>query len=1235
MRVFKLASTIPQFRSLIQKMGASVKSVSSMLLALLILVFFLATTMMHLFADVYDEMYGGRCLTTGFDAGVQLEGNASMTGLHSPACTLKPRHHFDNIAISYLTVFQVMTTDNWLNVMWDTYLASGKLSLFFFPLIIVVGNYITMNIFLAILLSTFSAASKAEAVAANLAAEKEAEAVADAAKAAAAVTANAELMMRGSRHKRRGGRSPGSPTSPGNGETSGDESPSPSRSRRISLRAGSRSTSPVRKRGAISLSSVSGGLGMTNSAEAAHSAMAAAAAAALGPDATLRATKVFRAHDIDKSGAIDVDEMKFAMRELGLDTASDHLDEIMLRYDVDESKALELPEFLALVRDTPAAPPTMLGRFFYGLLPVGVRQSDFIKKWVAAAAKRAAAADQVKAGQRARKERIMRKNRRSHMRARTSRFGSLNAWEVAYFAGVFDTADIDGDGFLVLDEVYSLLFTLNEEPTSNTTWDVLDANAARDDLISKDEFLTFISIKRTDDATIAARGGLRPSALNDAMKTEANNARRDRVRNRLRRRNRSFAVLLRRIARLRKHGKRVYLDRLPPLGEFAREGLGEERGRFLQRIIYSTSFWYIEVILIVASALLVSTDIDVMVRQMRLGGGVESLSSDAITPRWVVAAFDASFMFVTMSEVLIKLLTEGVPQTVSNPWNALDIGCLTFSLLRLLLSEWRRTLLSFASLRVFMLLPRFKELKLLFESILRALPNVIITMVSLMVIWLMFAILGVSLFGGGMSQCARLNETEGIPGCGGAEDPISCRYARFPLPPPASITPGVSNSSRCGCEWIDGVNTCRPFRVGFINETVGGVVAAAVTAVNSSASAMMTNATNATSASSEVSVTFDAGEELAWVPAYPNFDTTGYALLSLMQISTLDGWSYMLYFSMDMAGVDLQPARENQYFLPMAYYLFFVIFGVLFATNVFVGVVIDEFKRIRRLYDGSATLTEEQIKWVNTQRLILRLAPEKTVTFEPGADKPRRQWCFRLVHDDDKMGRPTNAPAGVKYRGKNFERVVRLMIVSNVILLMLWADPIDPVVLVIYESVNYLFVVLLTIEAGIKITAYTFREYIRSPWNAFDFFLVAFSCCASIVTIGATTVMGIDMTGHLGVSMRWLRCVRALRIVRLTTLSPSLLKMLRTMLFAAPSIGNITFGIFIFTSAYAQFGMAFLGTLLYNPDGVGFSRHANFETALRAISTLVRMSTGDSWSALLADAVHNPHVPGVEPPAYA
>ena len=56
-------------------------------------------------------------------------------------------------------------------------------------------------------------------------------------------------------------------------------------------------------------------------------------------------------------------------------------------------------------------------------------------------------------------------------------------------------------------------------------------------------------------------------------------------------------------------------------------------------------------------------------------------------------------------------------------------------------------------------------------------------------------------------------------------------------------------------------------------------------------------------------------------------------------------------------------------------YVLFVIFGVLFATNVFVGVVIDEFNRIRRVYDGSAALTEEQVKSLLLDLLYLPHLP--------------------------------------------------------------------------------------------------------------------------------------------------------------------------------------------------------------------------------------------------------------------
>ena len=106
----------------------------------------------------------------------------------------------------------------------------------------------------------------------------------------------------------------------------------------------------------------------------------------------------------------------------------------------------------------------------------------------------------------------------------------------------------------------------------------------------------------------------------------------------------------------------------------------------------------------------------------------------------------------------------------------------------------------------------------------------------------------------------------------------------------------------------------------------------------------------------------------------------------------------------------------------------------------------------------------------------------------------------------------------------------------------------------------------------------------------------------------------------------------SLRILRLSQVSPSLLKMTRTLIYATPSIFNILFIIFVFTFSYAQMGMALLGTLVYDPYGSGFSRNANFETLRGAFFSLMRMATADAWSVMFADAVYNPHVKDVDPP---
>lgn len=59
--------------------------------------------------------------------------------------------------------------------------------------------------------------------------------------------------------------------------------------------------------------------------------------------------RVFLSHDVDRSGGIDVRELRTALFELGLPSESDQAARILRRYDSDQSGTLELAEFRNLV----------------------------------------------------------------------------------------------------------------------------------------------------------------------------------------------------------------------------------------------------------------------------------------------------------------------------------------------------------------------------------------------------------------------------------------------------------------------------------------------------------------------------------------------------------------------------------------------------------------------------------------------------------------------------------------------------------------------------------------------------------------------------------------------------------------------------------------------------------------------------------------------------------------------
>ncbi len=51
--------------------------------------------------------------------------------------------------------------------------------------------------------------------------------------------------------------------------------------------------------------------------------------------------------------------------------------------------------------------------------------------------------------------------------------------------------------------------------------------------------------------------------------------------------------------------------------------------------------------------------------------------------------------------------------------------------------------------------------------------------------------------------------------------------------------------------------------------------------------------------------------------------------------------------------------------------------GAFFALNLFVGVIVDSFERIKKESDESATMTAEQQQWVNTMRTMARTTPQR------------------------------------------------------------------------------------------------------------------------------------------------------------------------------------------------------------------------------------------------------------------
>jgi len=104
--------------------------------------------------EPFDASAGGYCSTyTETEDGVTTVEHYVELGK-----SYVPRHNFDTFFWSIITIFQILTGENWNEVMYDGMRSGTSLASLYFLLLVVVGNYIILNLFLAILLDNFGGA---------------------------------------------------------------------------------------------------------------------------------------------------------------------------------------------------------------------------------------------------------------------------------------------------------------------------------------------------------------------------------------------------------------------------------------------------------------------------------------------------------------------------------------------------------------------------------------------------------------------------------------------------------------------------------------------------------------------------------------------------------------------------------------------------------------------------------------------------------------------------------------------------------------------------------------------------------------------------------------------------------------------------------------------------------------------------------------------------------------------
>ena len=517
--------------------------------------------------------------------------------------------------------------------------------------------------------------------------------------------------------------------------------------------------------------------------------------------------------------------------------------------------------------------------------------------------------------------------------------------------------------------------------------------------------------------------------------------------------------------------------------------------------------------------------------------------------RWI-KKFDVIFTIIFLMEMVAKIFAYGFVLEkgayLRDTWNLVDFSVAIISLLNLASigpGKALRVLRTLRVLRPLRMINRLPELKVVVDALIMSFPSVANVAILCILFYMIFASFGVNFLKGSFHHC------NGDTFSSLSNDQIS--YLTNPREwgslSALQQKKYLTNTSQClATDWIP----------------------------------------STIPTSKEICNCLAPGE---WINVIPqNFDNILSGMALLFEISTTERWVDVMYAAIDQRGINMQPIRDNN-ILWALFFIIFLLIGAFFMLELFVGVTIDNFNKIRE-NTGRGLMTDAQKEWAATQAFVIKIKPEKRLHRPNGRF---RGWCYDLIM-------PNINPM--------FQNIVTWLVLMNCICISLVEFGESQSKEAFLEYCNYAFALIFTCEVSISILA-LHQRYFDDMWNRFDF----------VVVCGSNIGLLINMIfPHLQQITALVRLFRIFRVIRLLRLFKKFRTLLNTMVVSIPSIINIGSLLFLLFFMYAVCGMQLYSFI---PENEHLNKHASFRSFGKSMMLLLRFSTGEDWNGFMRSII--------------